>query len=134
MSHLIGPIADRPKFRRLAAAIDRLLGWPRQHTEADVIRHGKGPHAPIASIRTEAQTAIKIHAGRGLVSMQIDPVIMALRGREVDVTDGIVRRIRVRIDDAGWQVRAKLPWPEEGWAAVAPRDGLEGSTTGEPLP
>ena len=40
------------------AAMDAAHGYPRGYTEADVtaglvVRHGRGPHAPIESIRTE---------------------------------------------------------------------------------
>jgi len=124
MSHLLAPVVDRVKVRRLLRAIDTLLGWPHQHTESEVIRRGKGPHAPIASIRTETQTSVQLHAARGVLAVQIDSVIMALRGQEADVMDGAIHRIRVRIDDAGWQVRANLPWPDEDWTQLQPRDGL----------
>lgn len=40
------------------AELDATLGYPRGYTQADidsglVVRHGRGPHAPIESIRTE---------------------------------------------------------------------------------
>lgn len=136
MTWLLAPIADRTKVRRLLGAIDVLLGYPRTHTEAQVIRHGAGPHAPISTIRTETKCEVWVNTNLGAIAVMVDDVVMALRNRECDVrdNDGLVYRIRVRVDDLGWEVRANLPGNLANWSRVnTTRDGCNGSETGIPL-
>jgi hypothetical protein len=138
MSWLLAPLTDRYKFRRMWAAADIILGYPRTHTEAEVIRYGAGPHAPISTIRTETHCEVWYNTQLAIpaVAMLIDPVLTALRDRECDVRDidALIYRVRIRIDDLGWEVRANLPGNRADWNRVTTvRDGCAGSTTGVPL-
>lgn len=141
MRWLLIPSSDRAAARKLAARIDQILGWPRQHTEAEIIRRGPAAQrVPLAAIRTETQMPIMVHDQtgaaqlHGAVAIGIDAVVDALQDRQVDVGDGLKRRIRDVISNRGWQIRDALPGEIEAWRDVLPRDGADGSSTGEPIP
>lgn len=138
MSWLLIPAADRIIARRVVARRDQILGYPRQLTEAEVVRIGGGRHVPIELLRTEAQTVVMLHDMTGVVAIQgavaifVDPVIDAMRERFVEHL-GVRKRVREWIADRAWEVRATLPGVAAAWSQVAPRDGATGSATGAPI-
>ena len=70
----------------------------------------------------------------GAVAIGFDSTVAdAMRERDFDV-DGIKRKLRQVIIDRVWEVRDDLPGDPAAWTRVAPRDGQEGSATGEPIP
>ncbi len=129
---LLIPASDRPAARKLAGRIDQFLGWPRQHTEDDVVRRGSAPHAPIETIRTETQMVILIHddsdraALRGAVAISLDAVVDSLMDRDVD-DDGVTKRMHQLITDRGWEMLDALPGKRDAWLPTAPRDGAPGT-------
>lgn len=137
MRWLLIPAADRPKARRIAGRIDAILGYPRTHAEAEVTRHGRGPHA--ATVYTETQCMVLVHGDtghtslHGAIAVSVDDVTDALRERFVTI-DAVRKRIRQWIADQGWRVFDDLPGVSDAWMRLAPRDGEPGSSTGEPIP
>lgn len=142
MMWLLIPGSDRPAARRVVGRIDQILGYPRQHAAGEIARNGVASQAvPALVIRTETQMDIRIHsttagllALRGVIAINVNSVVDALRGRYFDIGDGVRKLLRDIITERGWEVRATLPGLEENWTRVATRDGEAGSADGVPIP
>lgn len=139
---LLIPGTDRAAARRVVGRIDQILGFPRQHAAAEVVRTGAASQAvPLSTVRTETQMEILVHsttagvlALRGVIAINVNSVVDALRGRYFDVGDGLRKLLRDIITERGWEVRATLPGVEANWTRVATRDGEAGSADGVPIP
>ena len=147
MTWLLIPAADRTRARHLVGRLDAIMGYPREHAEAEILRVGPASQrVPLASIRTDALCAVYRHdlTGaaqlHGAIAVLIDDAAReALRNRRITI-DGVTRRVAEWIQALGWQVRATLPDlpttidEPNPWTRLAHRDGGEGSATGTPIP
>jgi hypothetical protein len=124
MSWLLIPLADRAIVGRVIRAIDVLLGYPRTLAESELVRIGRGPHAP--TVRTETQCAVLIGATHLAVS--VDAIVQALVGRQITID---AQQVTVTLTRAGWSIVETLP--AGTWTPLPPRDGGAGSTTGVPV-
>lgn len=120
MSYRVFAAGSRDAYRT-CAAIDRELGYPRMHTEAEVSRRGAGPHAPIGTIRTETHTRPLVHAD-GRTAYRIDDTVRALAGRQVSIEDGGTRIVTI----SATETHADLPGGRVAWTAAEPRGGIAG--------
>ena len=141
MTWLLIPGADRAAARRVAGRMDAILGYPRQLSESEITRIGEASQrVPIASIRTETQTAILLHSAvagavalRGVIAVNVGDVAAALRERFFDIGDGVRKLLRDITTERGWEVRADLPGAAANWSPIATRDGAAGSVDGVPI-
>jgi hypothetical protein len=127
---LIAPIADRTAVRKMLRAIDVALGYPRtEQVGMHGVRQGPGRHGSPGT--TVTQCDVWVNLVLGAIAVRVDDTVRALRGRQVAVD---AESVRIRVDDAGWQLRASLPGNAGDWSRAQPRDGGAGSQTGEPVP
>lgn len=138
MRWLLIHFADRTAARKLVQRVDQILGYPREHAPSEIVRHGRGPHAP--TVYTETALDIRIHDTSGptilrrAIAIGFDRTVAeAMEERGFDV-DGTKRKMREIVVNRGWEVRADLPGDPEAWTRVPPRDGQPWSDTGEPIP
>jgi hypothetical protein len=139
MSLLLIPATtyDRGAARRIWSRLDQIEGYPRQHTEAEIVRIGPASQSvPIESIRTETLWPAYVRAD-GVVALSVGEVPDRIARRLVtySTTTREVRQwIALGISNRGWQLVSALPGEPEDWQPVPVRDGAAGSTTGEPIP
>lgn len=141
--------ADRTIARALAAALDRILGYPRAHSrdEAGVAWDARG------AARTKTWCGLARHANAGT---------MALRGRTAIVLDDLPERLAPRVIELdgrrrtladtiawltasvdaggrGWLLESAVPGQPTTldatslWAPMEARDGAPGSEDGRPI-
>lgn len=144
MRWLLLPADDRPAAREIVSRIDQILGYPRQHAEGELARHGRAPAGGWPAVRTETQVPVYVHDDTGVaqlhgaIAIGVDGVVEAIAdSRNIDVGDGIRRRLRDTIAARGWVLRSDaqgMPGEPDAWTRVAHRDGAEGSADGRPIP
>lgn len=125
MTWVVMPLADRAKVAELAAAIDILLGYPRD----DPAEHfGAGRHVQRTSIHTESYSMMLLNVVQSVVALPSDGIAQVLIGQATNVVDagGIIVNTTVRFDDPGWVSYADLPYVHADWNELLARDGLAG--------
>lgn len=139
MSWLIAPAADRSVVSALLQRVDEILGFPRTHPEAEIVRVGLVAQT-VAAPRTETQAAVMRHsttqglfALRGAIAIDLG-ALRDVIGERFFVVDSQRKRLREIIADRGWELRATLPGVEDNWSPLPERDGAQGSANGTPIP
>lgn len=130
---MIGLLFSDPiAARRFCAAVDIVLGYPREHTRAepDLLIGRRIRVMP----RTETKCRVMRHNVSGVTFVIIDEEVDALHGRIVSVSDGGLRQITIATSGAGI---TRISAPPAGWPATLaavnpwvdrpPRDGLGGA-------
>lgn len=126
MNHRIFPAGDRGAFR-LAAAIDKLLGYPREDRpgENGIRNVGMGGRHPKV-VRTETHAVPLVHSD-GRTAYPVDDVVRELVGRTVEIEDPEAPIGRVLVTIAS-SPAAPLPGARSDWDRAAARGGLRGAT------
>ncbi len=122
MTFLVLPFPRREEIYELSAAVDRLMGYPRDHVDGEP-GFFRGANV-VGPVHTETQCEILDGGPSRGVAVSITPEVTALSGQQADITprSGGTKRVTVDLSPPG---SSTVTDPDrELWERGSPRGGL----------